>query len=352
MLTFRPVKPSDFLKTIFFQLQAMSLSALIKQKALHIGFSACGIAQAEPAESQAFYFDRWIAEGCHAGMQYMENHRDIRLNPDGLLPGARSVISVALNYYPPVRRKADDPHIAYYAYGEDYHTVVKTKLRQLWKAITDEILPSLAPSSTETTTPAARCFTDSAPLLERYWAWKAGLGFIGKNTHLILPGKGSFFFLGEIVTTLAVDTYDPPQKSRCGSCTRCLDACPTAALRPHHLDAGCCLSYLTIEHKGDIPPSLAARLGNRLYGCDTCQLVCPWNRFAVPTTEKAFSPTPGFLSLQKNDLRTLTHEQYNRIFAHSAVKRAKYEGLLRTLRCLYPDGDSNPSVEKNKAETD
>lgn len=326
----------------------MSLSALIKQKALQIGFSACGIAQAKPAESQAPYFDRWIAKGGHAGMQYMENHRDIRLNPDGLVPGARSVISVALNYYPAFRRNTEEPHIAYYAYGEDYHTVVKTKLRLLWQAITDEILPSLAPSSTETTTPVARCFTDSAPLLERYWAWKAGLGFIGKNTHLILPGKGSFFFLGEIVTTLAVDAYDQPQPSRCGSCTRCLDACPTAALSAHLLDASRCLSYLTIEHKGDIPSPLADRLGNRLYGCDTCQLACPWNRFATPTTEKAFYPAPGLLGLRKNDLRAFTREEYNRIFAHSAVKRAKYEGLLRTLRCLYPNQEENPAEGKNE----
>lgn len=336
----------------------MSLAAHIKQKACQLGFSACGIAKAEPIESEALSFDRWIAEGCHAGMKYMENHRDIRLNPDGLVPGARSVISVALNYYPAVRRDADQPHIAYYAYGEDYHTVVKDKLRLLWQAVTEEMLPSVAPSQTATASsqegdfsreeisdretpsvppqppPVARFFTDSAPLLERYWAWKAGLGFIGKNTHLILPGKGSFFFLGEIVTTLAVDQYDRPQKARCGTCTRCLDACPTAALRAHRLDASRCLSYLTIEHKGEIPSDLAERLGNRLYGCDTCQLVCPWNRFAKPTTEKAFAPTPDLLALGKNDLRTLTREEYNRIFAHSAVKRAKYEGLLRTFRYL------------------
>lgn len=354
----------------------MSLSARIKQKAIQIGFSACGIAKAEPIESEAPLFDRWIAEGCHAGMKYMENHRDIRLNPDGLVPGARSVISVALNYYPAVRRDAGKPHIAYYAYGEDYHTVVKDKLRLLWQAITEEILPFAAPSQmaisripietppmqqatfagktppidkeapfipTERpsipieSVPVARFFTDSAPLLERYWAWKAGLGFIGKNTHLILPGKGSFFFLGEIVTTLAVDRYDSPQKYRCGTCTRCLDACPTKALRAHHLDASRCLSYLTIEHKGEIPSALAERLGNRLYGCDTCQLVCPWNRFAKPTAEKAFEPTPDLLTLGKNGLRTLTREEYNRIFAHSAVKRAKYEGLLRTFRYLEED---------------
>lgn len=393
------------------QLPTMSLSERIKQKAFQLGFSACGIAKAEPVENDGFLFDRWIADGCHAGMKYLENHRDIRLNPDGLVPGARSVISVALNYYPPVRQADGHPRIAYYAYGEDYHTVVKDKLRLLWQAITEEILPSAASSelplrrerketipapetffseeeapsvlvetssaSLETSSallqrpsapsempliqtraasifseapPAARFFTDSAPLLERYWAWKAGLGFIGKNTQLILPGQGSFFFLGEIVTTWAADRYDRPQKNRCGTCTRCLDACPTAALGAHRLDASRCLSYLTIEHKGEISPALAARLGNRLYGCDTCQLVCPWNRFARPTSEKAFVPNPDLLALGKNDFRTLTREEYNRIFARSAVKRAKYEGLLRTLRYLNDDRNCTEEREDKKGE--
>lgn len=303
----------------------MSLSEQIKTEALRLGFDACGIAQVASADSEASFLDRWLVEGCHAGMQYMENYRDIRLNPGGLVEEARSVISVALNYYPAERRHPALPHIAYYAYGEDYHTVVKDKLRLLWQFIQERI-----PSPSH----EARVFTDSAPLLERYWAWKAGLGWIGKNTHLIIPGRGSFFFLGEIVTTLSLN-YDTPQPDRCGHCRRCLDACPTAALEPpHHLDARKCLSYLTIEHKGDIPEELASRLGNRLYGCDTCQTVCPWNRFARPTTIAAFRPSPALLSLEKDTLRTLTREEYNRIFAHSAVKRAKYEGLLRTIKQL------------------
>ncbi len=171
--------------------------------------------------------------------------------------------------------------------------------------------------------------------MERYWAWKAGLGWIGKNTNLIIPGKGSFFFLGEIVTTLEVDTYDSPQKNHCGSCTRCLDACPTGALeRAKRLNARKCISYLTIEHRGEIPAEQASLLGNRIYGCDTCQAVCPWNRFAMPTEVAAFHPTPALLSLKKDDLKALSREDYNRIFAHSAVKRAKYEGLLRTIQYL------------------
>ena len=222
----------------------MGISQFIKDKAMELGFSACGIAEVAKAGSEEAYFDQWIAEGYHAGMKYMENHREIRLNPDGLVEGAKSVISVALNYYPKVLRNPAEPYISYYAYGEDYHGVVKDKLRQLWKAITEH-----HPSNNE-----ARVFTDSAPLLERYWAWKAGLGWIGKNTNLIIPGKGSFFVLGEIVTTLVVDTYDSPKKNHCGSCIRCLDACPTGALEgPKRLNARKCISYLTIEHRGEIP---------------------------------------------------------------------------------------------------
>lgn len=321
----------------------MNLSRQIKNKALSLGFDACGIAAVASADTEAEYFDRWIKEGCHAGMKYMENYRDIRLNPAGLVEGARSVISVALNYYPAVKQSPDAPRISYYAYGKDYHVVVKEKLRELWQYITEEISSIQAAEAIfsplergqgvcySSTIPAARLFTDSAPLLERYWAWRAGLGWIGKNTNLIIPGKGSFFFLGEIVTTLELD-YDTPQPNRCGSCRRCLDACPTAALEaPRRLNAAKCLSYLTIEHKGDIPPEHALRLGNRLYGCDTCQEVCPWNRFARPTDEAAFAPSADFLSFKKEDLRDFTREDYNRIFARSAVKRAKYEGIIRTI---------------------
>lgn len=313
----------------------MNLSSLIKHKALALGFDACGIAPVASADTEAAYFDQWIEEGCHAGMKYMENYREIRLNPAGLVEGARSVISVALNYYPERKQSSDAPRISYYAYGKDYHLVMKDKLRQLWQSITDEldgILSLLERGQGVCQIPAARLFTDSAPILERYWAWRAGLGWIGRNTNLIIPGKGSFFFLGEIVTTLEVNKYDTPQKNRCGTCRRCLDACPTGALeRPGRLNAGKCISYLTIEHKGDIPPQQAALLGNRLYGCDTCQEVCPWNRFARPTTEAAFAPSDDFLSLQKEHLKDFSREDYNRIFAKSAVKRAKYEGIRRTI---------------------
>lgn len=299
-----------------------NLSLEIKEKAYELGFAACGMACVAPADTEVAFFDRWIREGNHAGMKYMENYREIRLNPAGLLEGARSVISVALNYYPVRKLPPEVPHIAYYAYGKDYHDVVKDKLRQLWQFIQERAGGE------------ARVFTDSAPLLERYWAWKAGLGWIGKNTNLILPGKGSFFFLGEIVTTLQLE-YDTPLENHCGNCTRCLDACPTGALfAPRHLNAGICLSYLTIENRGEIPVEQAASLGNRLYGCDTCQEVCPWNRFAVPTPVPEFQPNPALFSLDKERLMNFSRDEYNRIFAGSAVKRAKYEGLIRTIRHL------------------
>ena len=306
-----------------------SISSFIKRKAHELGFDACGIARVERAESEAAYLDRWIAEGCHGGMEYMANHREPRLDPGGLVEGAQTVVSVALNYYPAERRDPSLPHIAYYAYGADYHKVMKRRLRRLWEAVAEEARSRGIPS------PEARVFTDSAPVLERYWAWKAGLGWIGKNSCLILPGKGSFFFLGEIVTTLEADTYDTPQRSRCGSCTRCLEACPTGALEgERRLNASRCLSYLTIEHRGEIPGKLASRLGDRLYGCDTCQMACPWNHFARPTEVEEFRPDPALLALSREELRGLTREAYDRIFAHSAVRRAKYEGLIRNIRYI------------------
>lgn len=307
----------------------MILSAQhIKQMALEIGFDACGIAQVSPIESEALYFDQWITDGCHAGMRYMENYRDIRLNPTGLVEGAKSIIAVALNYYPAQKLSDEIPHIAYYAYGKDYHIVVKEMLQRLWEKL---LLKSTSEEPDQT--PVARYFTDSAPILERYWAWKAGLGWIGKNTNLIIPGKGSFFFLGELITTCEVDVYDTPQANRCGNCTRCLEACPTGALeQERRLNANKCLSYLTIEHRGEIPTERAAQLGNRIYGCDTCQEVCPWNRFARPTQTTAFHPSSTLLSIRKEDLTELSREDYNRIFAQSAVKRAKYEGLLRNIK--------------------
>ena len=297
----------------------MNLEQKIKAEALRLGFAACGIAEVAPAESEAIYFDTWLANGMHAGMTFMENYRNVRLNPAGLLEGARSIISVALNYYPADLQPQDVPQLAYYAYGRDYHDVIKEKLNELVDYIRREVSIN------------ARCFTDSAPILERYWAWKAGLGWIGKNTHLIIPGKGSFFFLGEIVTDLIL-IPDRPMESMCGKCTRCMEACPTSAIEaPRTLNAGKCISYLTIENRNEIPEKLAPLIGNRIYGCDTCQQVCPWNRFARPTTEESFKMKEELAEMTADKWYALSREQYTRIFKGSAVKRAKYEGLLRNI---------------------
>lgn len=324
----------------------MILSNHIKATAKELGFAACGISRVGDAESEALFLDEWLRSGCHAGMKYMENYRDLRLNPAGLVEGAKSIISVALNYYPEKKLPPEAPHIAYYAYGKDYHIVVKDLLQQLWNHIAAPFSATDANFSPlergqgvcyhpAQPTPAARFFTDSAPILERYWAWRSGLGWIGRNTNLIIPGKGSYFFLGEIVTTLEVDGYDTPQPNRCGTCRRCLDACPTGALeRANRLNATKCLSYLTIENRGEIPEREASLLAGRLYGCDTCQEVCPWNRFATPTAVEAFHPSPALFTLRKEDLKDFSREDYNRIFGASAVKRAKYEGLIRTINSL------------------
>ncbi len=309
----------------------MKVSATdIKRLAREVGFAACGMSRAESIEdAAASALDSWLEQGCEAGMAYMRNHRELRKDPRGLLEGAQTVISLALNYYPEVKRDPTEPYIAYYAYGTDYHTVMKAKLRQLWTKIQALLLENEGSF-------VARLFADSAPLLERYWAWRSGIGWQGKNTSLIIPRAGSFFFLGEIITTLEADVYDQPMKSHCGSCRRCLDACPTGALRcAYCLDANRCISYLTIEHRGEIPVEILPKMQGYLFGCDVCQQVCPWNRFALPTVEEAFRPSAALFHLQRDTLCNMNEENYRHLFKGSAVKRAKYSGLLRTIRSCF-----------------
>ena len=341
-----------------------SLSHKIKAEALRLGFSACGIAKAEPVDAEtAQAFRQWLRQGGHATMQYMENYEDKRLDPRLLMPGVKSIICVALNYAPsqPVKGFAN------YAIGKDYHDIVKQKLYQLAQILAP-LTPPLggSPNLTESLPQgggregAFRAFSDSAPILERYWAMKAGLGFIGKNHQLIIPGMGSQFFLGELFVDIELEP-DAPCRQHCGSCHRCIDACPTGALAPltppmggstsrtERLPQGgglegafhssLCLSYLTIENRGAIPPEAASKMGHTFYGCDRCQQACPWNAKAIPTSEPLLQPTAELLSMNDEDWQQLSLEQYRRLFKGSAVKRAKYEGLMRNIKAIQHEQD-------------
>ena len=312
------LKFTTHLLLVTFDLPIMTLTNKIKQYALSLGFDACGICCAE-SSGEEDKLREWIRMNYQGDMSYLEKNIEKRDDPRLLVPGAKSIISVALNYYPNEKRDDDLPKFAYYTYGKDYHFVVKDKLKQLFNFIKD-IYPD-----TE-----GRFFSDSAPVLERYWAAKAGLGFIGKNTLLIIPGKGSFFFLGELIINQELD-YDEPINLSCGSCTRCLDACPTGAIeKPHLVNATRCISYQTIEKKGEQDNDVST--GDWVYGCDVCQLVCPWNRFSSPHSTPEFNPSPEFLSLDLQTLQSIDQEQFSSLFSKSAVKRAKLEGMQRNVR--------------------
>ena len=334
----------------------------IKAEALRLGFSACGIAKAEPVDAEtAAAFRNWLHEGGHATMQYMENYEDKRLDPRLLMPGVKSIISVALNYTPaqPVKGFAN------YAIGKDYHDIVKQKLYQLAKILAPLQLPPVGgvpQTANKEASPTGgglegaphfRAFSDSAPILERYWAVKAGLGFIGRNHLLIIPGIGSQVFLGELFVDIELEP-DAPCHQHCGSCHRCIDACPTGALQaPPNLPSreasevpleggfrgALCLSYLTIENRGDIPEEAAQKMGETFYGCDRCQQACPWNAKAKPTSEPLLQPTDELLSMNAEDWQQLSLEQYRQLFKGSAVKRAKYEGLMRNIKAANHEHD-------------
>ncbi|MDY4554675.1 MAG: tRNA epoxyqueuosine(34) reductase QueG [Prevotella sp.] len=306
------------------------LTDKIKAEAKSLGFFACGIAKAEAVDSgTADGYRRWIADGGHASMHYLADNIDKRLDPRLLMPGVKSIVCVALSYSPAKTIPADQYQIAYYAYGKDYHDVMKQKLH------------ALASACGITT---YRAFCDTAPVLERYWAERAGLGWTGRNHQLIIPHAGSMFFLGELFVQEELE-YDSPIPNRCGRCHACLDACPTSSIISHQSSfiSSRCLSYLTIEHRGPIPHSsldshssffiLHSSFKN-IYGCDICQLACPWNRFSVPTTDPAFQPSEALLSMTKEKWHNLTEEQYRSLFRGSAVKRAKYSGLMRNISAI------------------
>ena len=298
---------------------------IIKAEAKRLGFSFCGIAKAQFLEQEAPKLEQWLKDGKNGKMEYMENHFDKRLDPRLLVDHAKSVISVSLNYF--TNEKQEDetaPKISKYAFGTDYHFVIKHKLKSLLNFIRVEIGEV-----------NGRAFVDSAPVLDKVWAQKAGLGWQGKHSNLIAKQTGSFFFLGELIIDLDLIPDAPFTADHCGNCTKCIDACPTEAIvSPYVVDGSKCISYLTIELKEHIPTEFKGKMDNWMFGCDVCQDVCPWNRFAVPNQEKEFTPHLALLGLKTRDWQDITHEIFQTVFKNSAIKRTKFEGLKRNIGFL------------------
>ena len=288
------------------------------------GFDACGISRAEFLEEEAPRLESWLQKGYHGKMSYMENHFEKRLDPTKLVPGAKSVISLTYNYYPEKSQRTGSYKLSKYAYGEDYHRVVKDRLRSLVESMEDRFGKF-----------HARIFTDSAPVMERSWAQRSGLGWIGKHSLLISKSKGSYFFLAEIICDLELQPDKAFETDHCGSCTRCIDACPTEAILPDNtIDASRCISYFTIELKDEIPQEFSGKFEDWMFGCDICLDVCPWNRFAQPHKEKRFDPSPEILNYSKAEWEEVTQEIFSGMFRNSAVERTKFSGLKRNLAFL------------------
>jgi epoxyqueuosine reductase len=304
---------------------SQAYSNLIKKEAKKLGFLFCGIAKAGFLEEEAPHLENWLKRGMQGQMAYMENHFDKRLDPRLLADGAKSVISLGLNYYTEeTQADVSAPRISKYAFGADYHQVIKAKLKQLLAVINEKIGAV-----------TGRAFVDSAPVLDKAWAKKAGLGWIGKNTNLISTKKGSFFFLAELIVDIELAYDIPSTADHCGTCTRCIDACPTEAIvAPYIVDGSRCISYLTIELKNEIPREFAGKMDNWMFGCDVCQDVCPWNRFSVLNREPAFQPNSQLREMTRRDWEEITEEVFKKVFKNSAVKRAKFSGLKRNIDFL------------------
>lgn len=304
-------------------LQNSKYSEIIKSEAKRLGFMSCGISKAEFLEVEAPRLENWLKQNMHGEMSYMENHFDKRLDPTKLVDGSKSVISLLLNYYPSDFQKVETYKISKYAYGTDYHFVIKEKLKHLLQFIQQEI------GEVE-----GRAFVDSAPVLDKAWAAKSGLGWIGKHSNLLTKQVGSFYFIAELIVDLELD-YDTPVTDHCGSCTACIDACPTQAIvEPYKVDGSKCISYFTIELKNDLPNSYKDQFDDWMFGCDVCQDVCPWNKFSKSHNEPLFDPNPQLLNNSRKDWEELTKETFNEIFKKSAVKRTKFEGLKRNIDFL------------------
>ena len=298
-------------------------SQLIKTEAKRLGFLSCGFSKAEFLEEEASRLEKWLKNNMHGEMRYMENHFDKRLDPRLLVDGAKSVISLLLNYYPQEIQNEDTYKVSKYAYGQDYHHVIKSKLRQLQEFISEEIGEV-----------NGRAFVDSAPVLDKAWAAKSGLGWMGKHSNLLTQQIGSFYFIAELIVDLELE-YDAPVTDHCGSCTACIDACPTEAIvEPYVVDGSKCISYFTIELKNEIPSSVKNKFDDWIFGCDICQDVCPWNRFSKPHAEPLFNPNPELLTMTKKDWEEITEDVFKRVFQKSAVKRTKFSGLKRNIKFL------------------
>ena len=299
-------------------------ASIVKTEAQRLGFSYCGISKAEFLEEEAPRLEQWLLQNRHGKMAYMANHFDKRLDPRLLVPGARSVVSLLYNYFPSQKQADPDaPKISKYAYGIDYHYVVREKLKELLSVLQNKIGDI-----------GGRVFVDSAPVLEKAWAAKSGLGWIGKNSNLITKKSGSFFFIAELILDLDLEA-DAPISDYCGSCTRCIDACPTSAIiKPQVVDGSKCISYFTIELKEAIPLEMSGKFENWTFGCDVCQDVCPWNRFSKPNHEPQFQPKKELMQMKKKDWEEITDEVFKKIFQDSAVERTAYEGLKRNLNFL------------------
>lgn len=297
----------------------------IKETALSLGFTHCGIAKAAPLDEDARRLEKWLHAGMQGSMQYLENHFDLRVDPTKLVPGAKSVITLTQNYFTPKKQPADSPKISTYAYGTDYHFVIKEKLNKLLAALQQKAGDIVG-----------RGFVDSAPVLERTWAQKSGAGWIGKNGNLISKKDGSFFFIATLIVDLPLVYDDPFAKDFCGSCTKCIDACPTDAILPDKTIAGNkCISYFTIELKDAIIPSeMKGKFDNWMFGCDTCQDVCPWNRFSKQHVEPGFIPNTAIETFGTNEWNNLTKEGFKTVFKNSPLQRSKFEGITRNLEFI------------------
>jgi epoxyqueuosine reductase len=298
-------------------------TSFIKRTASQLGFQYCGIARAEKLDADAKRLENWLNKGMHGKMHYMERYFDLRIDPTKLVAGAKSVITLLLNYFPDEVQRKDAPQVSKYAYGKDYHEVIREKLNTFLQLIKDNIGEV-----------HGRGFADSAPVLEKTWAQKSGLGWVAKNGNLITKKNGSFFFIATLIVDLELEYDDPFVKDYCGSCTKCIDACPTDAILPGKvIDGSKCISYFTIELKDLlIPEKLKGQFANKMFGCDICQDVCPWNRFSKPTSEIGFTPLPQILNFSTSDWEELTEESFKIIFKNSPLKRSKYAGIKRNLK--------------------